>query len=186
MYQKTMNAIRAEEDDDDVVPLWLRQSGGVKIAEGLYLNPDLGFNKLSQQLEELADPMRLTSYVNPGIRVPLEAVFAQRKLYKDIPFSDKAKPAPGGPLSPVVAALASLLNQDKEMPDGSAGVTDRFDYAVANLVPPIAQISRLAPKDDYNKERRRSNWASYFGIPVREVTDSMIEAELRRRKREGE
>lgn len=186
LYNKTMTAIGKEEDENEVVPLWLRQAGGVKVADGLYLNPDLGFNKLNQQLQELADPMRLIAYVNPGIRVPLEAVFAQRKLYKDIPFSDKAKPTPGGPLSPVVAALATMLNQDKEMPDGGRGVTDRFDYAISNLVPPIAQISRLAPQDDYNKERRRSNWASYFGVPLREVTDSMIESELRRRKREGQ
>jgi hypothetical protein len=186
MYQKAMRAIQAEEDEDDVVPLWLRQAGGVKIADGLYLNPDLGFNKLSQQLEELTDPMRLMSYVNPGIRVPLEAVFADRKLYRDIPFSEKAQPTPGGPLAPAVQVLASMLGQTRDMPSGEAGTTDRFNYALGNLVPPIAQISRLAPRDDYNKERQRSNWASYFGIPVREVTDSMIKAELRRRQREGE
>jgi hypothetical protein len=126
------------------------------------------------------------SYVNPGIRVPLEAVFADRKLYRDIPFSEKAQPTPGGPLAPAVQVLASMLGQTRDMPSGEAGTTDRFNYALGNLVPPIAQISRLAPRDDYNKERQRSNWASYFGIPVREVTDSMIKAELRRRQREGE
>ena len=186
LYEKSMRAIQAEEDEDDVVPLWLRQAGGVKIADGLYLNPDLGFNKLNQQLEELADPMRLMSYVNPGLRVPLEAVFADRKLYRDIPFSDKAQPTPGGPIAPAVQALAMMLGQSKDLPGGEMGTTDRFNYALGNLVPPIAQLSRLAPKDDYGKERQRSNWASYFGIPVREVTDSMIQAELRRRRREGE
>jgi hypothetical protein len=186
LYQKSMRAIQADEDEDDVVPLWLRQAGGVKIADGLYLNPDLGFNRLNQQLEELADPMRLTSYVNPGIRVPLEAVFADRKLYRDIPFSEKAQPTPGGPLSPAVQVLASMLGQTKDIPGGETGTSDRFNYALGNLVPPIAQLSRLAPADDYGKERQRSNWASYFGIPVREVTDSMVRAELRRRRREGE
>lgn len=186
MYQKSMRAIQAEEDEDDVVPQWLRQAGGVKIADGLYLNPDLGFNKLNQQLQELADPMRLMSYVNPGLRVPLEAVFADRKLYRNIPFSEKAQPIPGGPVAPAVQALAALLGQTKDMPGGGTGTTDRFNYALSNLVPPIAQLSRLAPADDYNKERQRSNWASYFGIPIREVTDSMIRAELKRRQREGE
>lgn len=186
MYQRVTNSIRAEEDEGEVVPKWLRESGGVKIADGLYVNPDFGFNKLNQQLSELADPMRLTSYVNPGLRVPLEAVFAKRKMYTDTQFSEKAQEVTGGAFSPAVSALAVLLGQSKELPDGSMGTTDRFNYAMNNLVPPLAQLSRLSGEDDYNKERRRSNWASYFGIPVREVTDSMIEAELRRRKREGE
>lgn len=184
MYGKLMNAI-SQDEEGDIVPSWIKESGGVKIADGLYLNPDLGFNTVGKQLQEMTDPVRLLSYVNPGLRVPIETVIADKKFYRDMPFSDKPQQAAGGPLSPAVAALASLFGQDKQLPTGERGVTDRFNYGLTNLLPPLAQLGRLAPSDTYNKEKRNSNWASYFGIPVREVTQAQIEAELRRRAREG-
>ena len=184
MYQNVMSAV-GQDDSGDVVPSWLKESGAVKIGDNLYLNPDLGFNRVGEQLSQLADPKRLLSYVNPGLRVPAEAWLADKKFYNDVPFSERGREAAGGPLAPAVQALASVLGQGKTTPTGDAGVTDRFNYMLTNLLPPLAQISRVAPSDTYNKERRRSNWASYFGIPVREVTESMIQSELRRRAREG-
>jgi hypothetical protein len=184
MYQNVMSAV-GQDDSGDVVPSWLKESGAVKIGDNLYLNPDLGFNRVSEQLSQLADPKRLLSYVNPGLRVPAEAWLADKKFYNDVPFSERGREAAGGPLAPAVQALASVLGQGKTTPTGDAGVTDRFNYMLTNLLPPLAQVSRVAPSDTYNRERRRSNWASYFGIPVREVTESMIQSELRRRAREG-
>jgi hypothetical protein len=185
MYQKTMRAIE-QDSEGDIVPSWMSEAGAVKVGNRLYLMPDLGFNKVGQQMEELADPIRLLSYVNPGLRVPFETIIADKKFYRDIPFSEKAQEATGGPLAPAVAALASMLGQSKALPTGEAGVSDRFNHFLNNLLPPLAQISRVAPSDTYNKERKKTNWASYFGVPIREVTDTMIQGELRRRAREGQ
>jgi hypothetical protein len=60
VYNNLMRNI-GQDDSKDVVPSWLKEQGSVKIADGWYLAPDLGFNRLSKDLEQLKDPARLLS-----------------------------------------------------------------------------------------------------------------------------
>lgn len=185
MYNNLMRNI-GQDDSKDVVPSWLKDQQSVKIADGWYLAPDLGFNRLGKDLEQLKDPARLLSYVNPALRLPVE-VFGGRKFYNNVPFSqDKEKVAAGIGLSPVVAALADLLGQTERGPNGEQLVDPRLNYAMQSLLPMLGKTERLVPESDAMKPRVLGNWASFLGIPVRQVTEGMRQDELRRQQRNGQ
>ena len=64
----------SDDQEGDIVPGWMTEIGSFKLPFGkdLYATPDLGFNRVQQQVQELRDPQRLMGNVNPAIRVPLE------------------------------------------------------------------------------------------------------------------
>lgn len=175
-----------EEDKGDVVPKWLKQQGAVKIADNWYLSFDLGTSRVKEQFEMLAQPTRFLKDVNPILRVPFEVGMLNKKLYRGIPFSDKPVEVAGGPLSPAVLALAKMLGQTEELPGGKTGVSDKFNYTLMNLNPLAGTIERLVPSSEFYQERQLGSLASFFGLPIRQVTEGAREAELRRRKYEGE
>jgi len=172
-----------QDSEDDVVPKWLRESGGVKLGGDTYLNLDLGFNKMNEQLAMIADPKRLLGYVNPGLRVPLE-VLGNTHLNTGVPFRAKAEGAIGGPLSPAVDALAAFMGQQRQMPNGGQGVTPKMNYAASNLFPPLGQAEGVMPSSERGMENQTNRLMGLFGIPLTTVTPGMKESELRRQKLE--
>jgi hypothetical protein len=184
MYNNLMRNV-GQDDSKDVVPSWLKEQGSVKIADGWYLAPDLGFNRLSKDLEQLKDPARLLSYVNPALRLPVE-VFGGRKFYNNVPFSqDKEKVAAGFGASPVIAALADLLGQTERGPNGQQLVDPKLNYVLQSLLPMLGKSERLVPESDEMKPKVLGNWASFLGVPVRQVTQGMRDNELRRQSSGG-
>jgi len=181
IYQKAMKNVAQDEDEDEMVPSWLKEQGGVKIGTNTYFAPDLGFNRISQQFNELKDPKRLLSYVNPALRVPVE-LLGERRFYNDVPFSTKGEQPMGGPASSAVSALASILGQEKRTREGDMGVDPKLNYALMNLLPPLAQTERLLPATDLYKGKQGGSILSYFGVPLKTVTPQMREAEQRRRQ----
>ena len=186
VYRSAMANLGQDIEEDDNVPSWLTESGAVKVGEGLFFAPDLGFNRVNQQLNEFKDPKRLLSYVNPILRVPFETGFSDKRFYNDVPFTDKPQQTVGGPAAPVLQALASFLGQSRPMGDGEQGVTDKFNYGVMNMLPPFAQAERLMPATDLYKGRQAGSLMSYFGVPLRQVTPQMEDQERRRRNLEQE
>jgi len=186
IYRSAMNNFGQDVNEDDNVPSWLTETGGIKVGEGLFFAPDLGFNRVNQQLNELKDPKRLLSYVNPILRVPFEVGLSDKRFYNNVPFSDKPQQTVGGPASPVLDMLAGLLNQTRPMGNGEQGVTDKFNYGIMNMLPPFAQAERLAPATDLYKGRQSGSIMSYLGIPLRQVTPQMENQERRRRNLEQE
>ena len=186
MYNKAMQSIGLN-DDGDIVPGYLEEQGAVKIGDNWYFAPDVGFNNVSRQFKELTDPLRLLSYVNPGLRVPIE-LMGNRKFYNDTPFWDKGQEPVGSSLglSAPVAALAALLGQTAPTDSGSIGVTDKVNYGLTNLIPLLAQGERLIPSTEFGKSRQTGSVLGYLGLPFRQVTEQTREAELRRREREQE
>lgn len=184
IYQKAMKSV-AQDDDDEMVPSWLKEQGGIKVGANTYLAPDLGFNRISQQFNELKDPKRLLSYVNPALRVPVE-LLGERRFYNDVPFSTRGEQPMGGPASGAVSALASILGQEKRTREGEMGVDPKLNYALMNLLPPLAQTERLLPATDLYKGKQGGSILSYFGVPLKKVTPEMREAEQRRRQIEQE
>ena len=175
-----------QSDEGDVVPSWLKQQGAVKIADGWYLSLDVGFNRLGEQVAMLGNPKRLLSDVNPLLRLPVELGLSETKFYNDVPFYSTGQQAMGGPLAPAVEVLASLLGQTKQMDDGGTGVSEKMNYAIGSLLPTLGQAERLIPATEFYKERQLGSILAYLGVPLRQVTESAREAELRRREREGE
>ena len=185
MYQKGMRTI-GQDDSNDVVPSWMQEQGAVKLTSDWYLSPDLGFNRLNQQLLEFGTPKRLLSYVNPALRVPFETLLSEKRLYNDVPFTDRPQQAVGGPLSPAVQALASVLGQSRELPDGQQGVTDKMNYGVMGMIPQIAQGERLLPATDLYQGRQAGSILSFLGAPLRQVTPEMRDRERRRQVMEND
>lgn len=175
-----------EDDEGEIVPKWLKQQGAVKIADNWYLSFDTGMGRVKEQFELLENPTRFLKDVNPILRVPFEVGMLNKKLYRGVPFSDKPVEVAGGLFSPAVMAFAKLLGQTEQLPDGSTGVTDKFNYAVMNLNPLAGTAERLIPSSEFYSERQLGSIASFLGLPLRQVTDAAREAELRRRKYEGE
>ena len=185
MYQKGMRAI-GQDDSEDVVPSWMKEQGAVKLTSNWFLSPDLGFNRVNEQLQQFAEPKRLLSYVNPALRVPFETLLSEKRLYNDVPFTDRPQQAIGGPLSPAVQALASVLGQSRQLPDGQQGVTDKLNYGLMGLIPQIAQGERLLPATDLYQGRQAGSILSFLGVPVRQVTPEMRDREKRRQVMESE
>jgi len=182
IYQDAMNNLGVNDDEDKFLPSWMKEQGAVKVGDNLYVMMDMGFNRVGQQFEEFSDPARLLSYVNPILRLPFETIFGDRKFYRNVPFRDEDQQTAGGPLKPAVQLLAELLFQGRDLPSGERGSSERFNYAVQNLVPLLGQVERIMPSTDYNEERQLSNIFGYLGIPLRGVTASQREAEQRRQE----
>jgi hypothetical protein len=88
----------------------------------------------------------------------------------------------GGPASGAVSALASILGMDKRTREGEMGVDPKLNYALMNLLPPLAQTERLLPATDLYKGKQGGSIMSYFGVPLKTVTPEMRRAEQRRRQ----
>ena len=168
-----------ENSENDVIPKWMRDGGAVKLSGNTFLTPDLGFNKMDEQFAMLSDPKRLLGYVNPGLRVPLE-VLGNTHLNTGVPFSTKNENAMGGPLSPIVNAMAAFTGQQRQLDDGSQGVTSKLNYAMRNLFPPIGQAEGVAPSTERGRENQGNRIMGLLGIPITNVTPGMQESERRR------
>lgn len=184
-YNSLMRNIAEPGDDNDIMPSWLDEQGGVKIGEDLYLRPDLGFTRLGEQLAEIGDLPRLLSYVNPAMRVPVE-VLGSRQLYNDVPFSENPQTVAGGPLSGPLGSLAEVLGLGERNAEGQVVVDPRVNHVLKNMLPPLAQAERLMPSSAVGVDRQSNSALGYLGVPVTRVTPSMKASELARRKREME
>ena len=183
IYKSFSRAVVGDQEEDPLLPSWMREAGALRLGGDMYLMPDLGFQRVEEQLSELGQPKRLLSYVNPALRLPVE-LLGGRKLYNDTPFGTMGQQAPGGPLSAPVQALAELLGQSSMTREGELGVAPKFAYGVRNLIPPLAQAERLVPSSEYGEQAQLSSILSYLGIPLREVTPLQRETEQRRQQRE--
>ena len=179
------NTIKRNVDDEEegaVVPQWMREIGAFKLPFGnnLYATPDFGFNRVGQQVQELSDPQRLLSNVNPLIRVPLE-LMGGRQLYNNRQFSDKPVEVGNGAgaiLQPFLAAAGY-----GETRDGKQFVDDKAYYAIRNLIPFLGTAERLTPSIDTYQQRGYVNpLLGFLGVPGRQVKEQEIQSELARRK----
>jgi hypothetical protein len=198
VYESFMRNM-GDDDTGEVVPFYLREQGAIKIADGWYLSPDTGFQRTREQLSEFGDPLRLASYVSPAIRIVPE-VMGNRQFYNAVPFRERKETVSLGPASGPIGELAKLLRlADNVGPEGIKGsdgkniiepgetvVSSRFNYALRNLIPPLAVSERVMPSSDEYSDKVASSRLGLFGVPVKQVTDEMRAQEVRRRERELE
>ena len=171
-----------EDDENQVpVPLWMREMGAFRLPFGknIYATPDFGFNRLNQDIEQLRDPARFASNMNPLIRLPIE-LMGDRQLYSGRPFSDQPVEVQGGPSS-VIQPLLQALGYGETGPTGRKFVDDKAYYALRSLIPTLSQAERLIPSTPAYQERGvRNPLLGYLGVPARQVTPQMSESEVRR------
>lgn len=178
MYDKLMKALR-DDREDQYLPSWMVTAGAVRLTDNMYLNLDLGFNKIDEELQMLGDPAKFLGKLNPAIKVPAELLFNKRLGY-NTDFNEEGVDAPGSLLSPAVQALAGLLGQSRDTESGGRGVSDKFSYALQSILPPLAQGERLLPATEGGQERQGNALLSYFGVPLRNVSDADRQRELNR------
>lgn len=178
IYDKLMKNLRNNEEDQ-YLPSWMVTSGAVRLTDDMYLNLDLGFNRIDEELQALGDPAKFLQKLNPAIKVPAEMLFGKRLGYSR-GFGEEGVQAPGSVLSPAVQALASLLGQSRPTETGDQGVSEMFSYALQSLLPPLAQSERLLPATEYGRERQGNALLGYFGVPLRNVSDQDRQREMMR------
>ena len=75
-YQLYNNLVRnfKSDDSEESTPPFVSETGGWKLpfGNGLYATPDINFNRLPQQMKEIASGTRYGSNLNPVFRLPLE------------------------------------------------------------------------------------------------------------------
>ena len=171
----------SDDQEGDVIPQWMTDIGAFKLPFGnnLYATPDFGFNRVGQQVQELSDPTRFLSNVNPLLRVPVE-LMGGRQLYSNRPFSDKPVEVGNGAgaiLQPFLAAAGY-----GESRDGKQFVDDRAFYALRNLIPFLGTAERLTPSIDTYQQRGYVNpLLGFLGVPGRQVKEQEMLSELKRR-----
>lgn len=173
-----------EKDPDKPVPLWMRELGAFKLpGTNFYATPDLGFNRVGQQLQELRDPRRALANVNPLLRIPIELT-GGRQLYSNRQFSDQpieVKDGAGALLQP----LLQLAGYGETTPEGKKFVNDKAYYALRNLIPFLGTAERLTPSIQTYQQRGYVNpLLGFLGVPTRQLTEADMQGELARRKRE--
>lgn len=172
IYNNTRRNFEQERPD---TPQWMREAGFFEIGRNLVFASFAPQDASAQLLTEaLTDPARLAADVNPIIRVPFETL-GNRKLYNNQGFRDVREDPFGGFVGNAILTLARQT-------DGNGQVSPRANYWVKNVLPPVAQFERLFG-DAYN-DRRPASWLSYFGVPVRPVSDTQREQEMKRQQDE--
>ena len=165
------------------VPAWLEETGAFKLPFGkdLYATPDFGFNRINQQINEIRDPARYLSNLNPLLRLPIE-LSGNRQFYSNRPFSKTPVQVEGG-LSSAFQPVMQALGYGETGPDGKKYVDDKAFYALRNLLPMVSTGERLIPSTPTYQQRGTLNqWLGFTGVPVRQNTPAMQESELKRRK----
>lgn len=161
---------------DVVMPAWLAQQGPIGLGGNWVLAPDLPHVRLQEQVQSLTDIKSLLGQAYPLFKLPIELA-GDRQLAMDIPFTDKYQEAHG--LDRVIAGLANIAGIEgiaRKNAEGKLEINPRVQYAVGNVIPPIAQIQRLAGgvaggKSTY-ADRTLTSWANWAGIPMKEAKDS--------------
>jgi hypothetical protein len=183
----TYNTVKRNFNADkegDVIPAWMEEIGAFKLPFGkdLYASPDFGFNRISQQVEELRDPQRFLSNVNPLLRVPVE-LMGGRQLYSNRPFSQnpvKVENGAGAILQPFLQGLGF----GETGPNGDKFVNDKAYYALRNLIPFAGTAERLTPSIDTYQQRGYVNpLLGFLGVPGRQVKEQEKQSELIRRQK---
>lgn len=180
------NAIKRNLRDDeegDIVPQWMTEMGAFKLPFGndLYATPDIGFNRVQQQINELADPSKFMANVNPMLRVPLE-LMGGKQFFSGREFSPNPIPVSGG-ISPVLQPLLEALGYGTTGPDGTKFVDDKAYYAIRNLIPFLGASERLVPTAQTGKAGSMNPLLGFLGVPARQNTLQMQLGEIARRKR---
>jgi hypothetical protein len=169
-----------QEDDEDVaVPSWMREMGAFKLPFGKnwYATPDFGFNRINQDIEQLRDPVRFASNLNPLLRLPIE-LMGNRQLYSGRPFSDQPVEVSGGVAS-ILQPMLEGLGFGETGPTGKKFVDDRAYYALRSLIPTLSQAERLIPSTPEYQQRGILNpLLGYIGVPGRQVTPQMEESAI--------
>ena len=173
-----------DEEPGDVTPQYISEIQGFKLPFGnnLYATPDIGMNRVAQDIEQLRDPMRLAQNLNPVFKTGLELAMG-KQFYKDIPIDKGYVPLEG--ISRVAEPGLRLFGMTEDV-NGKPFISGATQYGLQTLVPGVQEFNRfIAPNTESAKQKQGQNLLSFFtGAPFTKVTESQIQAEKSRVSRE--
>ena len=161
------------KDKMDLTPEWIKNAGGFKITGGMYLMPDLGFNKIPETLSQVSEPSKLLSNLNPALRVPLELA-ANKQFFNNRQFTGTPKDVSGGGVNSALAPLLEMLGMAGTNQKGEMVANEKALYVLSNLIPTLGQAERLLPSGQTGK----SNYLGYLGVPLRPDSESLRQSAL--------
>lgn len=181
-FARNMNA----GGEGDIVPQYIKETGGFKLPFGqdLYMTPDIGMNRVQQDIAQFRDPLRLGQNLNPLFKTPLE-YWAGKQFYKDIPLSENQY-VPLRGAGKALQPLAELLGAVQTSSDGTPTINEKNYYAGMQLIPGLQELERLvAPGQKYYQDKQGMSLLNFLtGAPVTKVTASAKQSEQDRAKRE--
>jgi len=168
------------EQNNDVVPGWLRESGAWKlpIVGNWYMTPDLGFMRIQTEVNRLQDPKRFLADVTPALRLPIELA-GDRRFFANRKFSKVPIEAKEGTAISALQPLLQALGYGQTGPDGRKFVSDKASYGVMNAFPFLGQAERLSATTAPNTgDASPNSLLGYLGLPVRQNTPQMQMGQL--------
>jgi hypothetical protein len=178
----------SDDQEDDIVPQWMQEMGAFKLPFGnnLYATPDLGFNRIGQTIDEIRDPRKFMSNINPAIKVPME-LLAGKQFFTGREFSKTPIQVETGVTKPVASVLQPLLEGlgfGETGANGEKFVNEAAFYALRGYIPPLATAERLMPSTEgYQARGAISPLLGWLGIPGRQLQQRDIENEAYRRRK---
>ena len=186
IYNSGVRNLR-DEQEGDVTPQYISETGGFKLPFGknLYGTPDIGMNRVSQDIQQLRDPIRLGQNLNPVFKTGLELI-AGKQFYKDIPIRGDQYQELSGASRLAAYPLQLFGGGETDPATGKTVFSGKESYGLESLVPGLQEINRyLTPNTESKKDKQNMNLLSFLtGLPATKVTESQIEAERNRVKRE--
>jgi hypothetical protein len=178
-YQSAVRNFREPGDDSDL-PRYMRQGGAFRVGKGTALMPDVGITQLSSQVEQLSNPQRMLSQLNPAIKVPLQQATNQNFFYgNQYEHDDFQKlPAELGPFAPLLAMLGRL----PQTPGGENAVATKDADSIRDIFPMLAQVNRLGGTSPNREGMEGQALLNWLGVPVKQITPDVLERERRRRR----
>jgi hypothetical protein len=175
-WQKVQKNFGQENERGEVTPGYLQGMGAINLGGGKYFNPDLPFTRVNEQVQDLANPRKLMSYVNPGIRAPLEFLM-NSNTYTGRPFADKFHKVDGAliPFLPLLEATGQVSHDSR----GNPVVSERAYSLLMNMIPPLGRAERLFPAE--GSGNAGNALAGFVGLPFTNVTAEMQDKEKLRR-----
>lgn len=172
IYMSIRRNIRDDEPSNPEIPSYWRELGAFKLPFGrdLYAMPDLGFNRIEQQLSLAQEPSRLLGDVSPVLRLPLE-MFARKQFYSGAPVPQEVPVSGFGPGS-VLQPLAQALGEGRTGSEGTRYIDPMILNVVRNMLPPVSVAERLTPSTGVEAGSLSLNaLLGLFGIPVKQQTE---------------
>ena len=182
IYENIKKSITSEEGEDDLLPAWMQAGGAFKapfnIGGNTYLQPDLGFTGLTEDIAGFTTPTGLLAQVTPGLKAPLEAwlnydSFRKRQIANK-EFDPEADKKIRQYLVNQFAVLGPVMQRYARFGAAAAEVVNQDNLAEFIRKASFTQPSEYLQQRGITEPEPAQNVntiASFLGLPVRNLLD---------------
>ena len=171
-------------EDEEGVPRGWKELGAMKLPFGssLYIQPDIGYNRIGQQFEMLKNPTRFLGDINPLVRVPIELAF-NKQVYQGRPINDgTAQPVSGYGAASLMQPIAQKLGFGETNLQGERFISPQFLYGATGFFPPVGTANRLSSSIGPDATTNFKNaLGGVLGSPVKQLKPEAQRSEMLRR-----